>query len=175
MIMLKKLITIPMALWLSMVFLGSLPYKFTGHPDTQHIFGTIGDWIGTFLGSTIGSGFSAYAAYVIWALELLASLMILSWIILWGIQAAWFLKQKNGNALIALGWLLTAGIMAGAVFFHVVSPLWIEVLHEGESDGGSLFRAAVSVLLIWIAFFFMYKDYLQNSIIARLPIIGRLI
>jgi len=39
--MLKKLITLPMAAWLAMVFLGSLPYKFTNHPDTQHIFGTI--------------------------------------------------------------------------------------------------------------------------------------
>ena len=33
------------ALWAAKVFLFSLPYKFSGHPDTQHIFGTIGEWL----------------------------------------------------------------------------------------------------------------------------------
>ena len=32
-------------LWIAKVFLLSLPYKFTLHPDTQHIFGTIGAWM----------------------------------------------------------------------------------------------------------------------------------
>jgi len=173
--MLKKLITIPMALWLSMVFLGSLPYKFTNHPDTQHIFGIIWEWIGTFLGSWIGWAFSNYAGYVIGSLELVASLMVLSWILLWGIQATGFLKNKNGNILIALGWALAAGIMTWAAFFHIVSPLGIEVLHEWESDGGSLFKAAVSVFLIGFALFFMYKKSLSGTFIARLPIIWKII
>lgn len=121
--MFKKLITIPMALWLSLIFLGSLPYKFTNHPDTQHIFGTIGDWIGGFLGSAIGSGFSNYAGYIIGSMELVASVMILSGIILWGIQLAGFLKMKNLDHFIALGGIFASGIMAGAIFFHVVSPL----------------------------------------------------
>jgi len=40
--------------------------------------------------------------------------------------------------------------MAGAVFFHLFSPLGIEVLHEGESDGGSLFMAAASILVLGV-------------------------
>jgi len=81
----------------------------------------------------------------------------------------------NVNQFIALWGLLASGVMAGAIFFHVFSPLGIEVLHQGESDGGSLFKAAVSVFIIGLILFVIYKDYLQNSIIARLPIIGRFI
>ncbi len=40
--------------------------------------------------------------------------------------------------------------MTGAAFFHLVTPLGIEVLHEGKSDGGSLFYAAVSILILGI-------------------------
>ena len=43
--------------------------------------------------------------------------------------------------------------MAGAVFFHLFTPLGIEVLHEGQSDGGSLFYAAVSILVLGIVLF----------------------
>ena len=45
--------------------------------------------------------------------------------------------------------------MAGAVFFHLVTPLGIVVLHEGKSDGGSLFYAALSILVMGIVMFFI--------------------
>jgi len=35
------------------VFLPSLPFKFSGAPETEHIFGTIGLWLSGFLGSGI--------------------------------------------------------------------------------------------------------------------------
>jgi len=38
--------------------------------------------------------------------------------------------------------------MAGAVFFHLFTPLGIEV----NGDGGSLFRAAVSILILGLIF-----------------------
>ena len=44
--------------------------------------------------------------------------------------------------------MLSAGVMAGAMFFHLVTPLGIEVLHNGVSDGGSLFYAAVSIFVL---------------------------
>lgn len=158
-----------------MVFLGSLPYKFSNHPDTQHIFWTIGDWIGWFFGNAIGSGFSAYAGYIIGGFELIASLLIIIPILLWGVQLLGALKSKNLNFLIPIGWILAAGIMSWAVFFHLVSPLGIEVIHEGESDGGSLFRAAVSVLFIGLTLAFMYKSELKNTFIAQLPVIKKFI
>ena len=43
---------------------------------------------------------------------------------------------------------MAAILMSGAVFFHLFTPLGIEVLHEGKSDGGSLFYAAVSILVL---------------------------
>jgi len=52
-----------------------------------------------------------------------------------------------------IGGLLASAVMAGAVFFHLFTPLGIEVLHNGESDGGSLFRAAVSILILGIVLF----------------------
>jgi hypothetical protein len=42
------------------------------------------------------------------------------------------------------GALLALGIMSGAIFFHVVSPLGIDPYH----DGGKLFKEACSV---WLA------------------------
>lgn len=136
-------------LWICYIFLGSLPYKFTLHPDTQHIFGTIGSWLGTFLGDTVGNLFSSVGSYVVGGFELLTSLILLTPIVLW-------VKNRSSAMLFEplrrrwhqIGGLMAAMVMSGAVFFHLFSPLGIEVLHQGQSDGGSLFKAAVSVLIL---------------------------
>ena len=52
------------------VFLPSIPFKFSGAPETQHIFGTIGKWLSGFLGAGIGGTFAAIGAYVIGSLQL---------------------------------------------------------------------------------------------------------
>ena len=58
------------------------------------------------------------------------------------------MTETPSRALIhALGGLLSAGVMAGAMFFHLITPLGVEVLHNGQSDGGSLFYAAVSIFI----------------------------
>ena len=141
-------------LWMCYVFLGSLPYKFTGHPDTQHIFGTIGGWLGGFLGEGIGAAFRDVGPFLVGGFELLTSLVLLA------PAALWLVAKARGNPfgdtrrrLHALGGLMAAAVMAGAVFFHLFTPLGIEVLHEGESDGGSLFYAAVSILVLGIVLF----------------------
>ena len=66
------------ALWAAKVFLFSIPYKFSAHPDTQHIFGTIGEWLKDFLGNTAGDSFTNYGAYVIGSAELITSLVLLA-------------------------------------------------------------------------------------------------
>jgi len=140
--------------WICYVFLSSLPFKFTQHADTQHIFGTIGNWLGTFLGTGFGSLFSQFGAFVVGGFELLTSVVLLTPILLWLKSLA--TKQAFGKARIRchqIGGLMAFMVMAGAVFFHLVSPLGIEVLHEGESDGGSLFKAAVSILILGIVLF----------------------
>jgi hypothetical protein len=141
-------------LWAAKVFLSSLPYKFSGHPDTQHIFGTIGEWLKGFIGETAGGFFSEYGAIVIGSTELLASVILLSPFVFWILQKLNIAADRPYRAVAhALGGLMAAGIMAGAVFFHLVSPLGVEVLHQGKSDGGSLFYAALSILVLGLILF----------------------
>ena len=145
-----------MALWACKVFLSSLPYKFTNHPDTQHIFGTIGMWISDTFGAGLGNLFSNYGAYAVGGFELLTSLVLLLPIFIWLLAK----MGASGNSGVRakfhrLGGAMAAMVMAGAVFFHLFTPLGIEVLHEGKSDGGSLFYAAVSILVCGIIMFFI--------------------
>jgi hypothetical protein len=142
------------ALWASKVFLLSIPYKFSGHPDTQHIFGTIGEWLRGFIGDAAGGFFSEYGAVVIGSAELVASVILLSPVVFWILNKMNLAADRPYRAVAhALGGLMAAGIMAGAVFFHLVSPLGVEVLHEGKSDGGSLFYAALSILVLGLLLF----------------------
>jgi len=142
-------------IWICYIFLGSLPYKFSNHPDTQHIFSTIGQWLGGFAGNGIGELFSSFGAYAVGSAELLVSLLLLSPLIYW-------IRNRSQDGAIAntvratrhaIGGLLASMVMSGAVFFHLFTPLGIEVLHNGVSDGGSLFRAAVSILVLGVVLF----------------------
>jgi len=150
------------ALWACYIFLGSLPYKFSKHPDTQHIFGTIGDWLGGFLGSTIGNLFTEFGAYVVGGFELITSLILLLPALLWLVSKAKGTQFGNQRRKWhAIGGLMASAVMAGAVFFHLFTPLGIEVLHNGQSDGGSLFKAAVSILVLGVVLFLInrFKPY----------------
>lgn len=141
-------------LWVAKVFLASLPYKFTNHPDTQHIFGTIGKWMQGVLGDSVGIGFSQYGAIGVGVAELLVTLLLLSPALLFVLKKMNVVANPPSRALIhAFGGLAASGIMAGAVFFHLFTPLGIEVIHEGKSDGGSLFYAAVSILVLGLVMF----------------------
>ena len=144
--------------WMCFVFLGSLPYKFTQHPDTQHIFNTIGGWLKGFLGESVGELFSQFGPYVVGSFEALTSLVLLLPILLWLI--AKLRRTPFGNTRRRFhqwGGLLASAVMAGAVFFHLFSPLGIEVLHQGKSDGGSLFYSALSILILGFVLFFINK------------------
>ena len=144
------------AAWMCFIFLGSLPYKFTGHPDTQHIFGTIGGWLKGFLGDGIGNLFTNFGAYGVGSFELLTSIVLLLPIAIWLIRL--IKKQTMGNTrrkFHRIGGLMATMVMLGAMFFHIFSPLGIAVLHEGESDGGSLFYAATSIAILGIVMFFI--------------------
>ena len=141
-------------IWTCYVFLGSLPYKFTNHPDTQHIFGTIGEWMGGVLGQGPGNLFSTYGAYAVGSVELVTSLVLLAPAVVWLLGMIGLTKSEGIRArLHSIGGLLASVVMLGAVFFHLFTPLGVEVLHEGKSDGGSLFYAAVSILVLGIVLF----------------------
>ena len=139
-------------LWIVFVFLGSLRFKFSLAPETQHIFGTVGAWLGSFLGDGIGSAFAAFGSYVVGSVELLTSLVLLTPAIAWVVRVATKGEIGHGRAFWhAIGGIMASGVMAGAVFFHLFTPLGINV----QGDGGSLFRTAVSVLVLGIVLFAM--------------------
>ena len=136
-------------LWICKVFLSSLPYKFTSHPDTQHIFGTIGGWMEGILSEGIGRWFTEYGAYAVGSAELLVSLLLLLPAVFFVLSKMNILRSAPSRALLhSIGGLASSMVMIGAVFFHLATPLGIEVLHNGKSDNGSLFYAAVSILVL---------------------------
>ncbi len=141
--------------WICYVFLASLPYKFTLHPDTQHIFGTIGEWMKGVLGDGVGTTFANYGSYGVGAVELVTSIILLLPALIWIASKLGMASAPDRPKFHQIGGLMASAVMAGAVFFHLFTPLGIEVLHQGESDGGSLFYAAVSILILGVVLFFL--------------------
>ena len=87
-------------LWTAKVFLSSLPYKFTGHPDTQHIFGTIGSWMKGILGEGVGNGFIQYGAYAVGTVELVTTIILLSPAVFWALKKANVMPSTPSQHLI---------------------------------------------------------------------------
>ncbi len=148
--MIRALISWAIVAWICFIFLQSLPYKFSRHPDTQHIFGTIGDWMSGFV-PALGNLFSAYGSYVVGAFELITCIVLLVPALIMLVRRA---SGKTWRGIRprwhVIGGLMASAVMVGAVFFHLFTPLGIEVLHQGKPDGGSLFKAAVSILLLGV-------------------------
>ncbi len=144
--------------WTCNVFLSSIPYKFSNHPDTQHIFGTIGDWMGEVFALWLGAFFTRFGPYLVGSFEILTSVVLL-------VPALYWILDRLGRVDSAgmrrkchqLGGLMASAVMAGAVFFHLFTPLGVEVLHEGKSDGGSLFYAAVSIMVLGLVLFLLNR------------------
>ncbi len=129
----KKTIPYILTFYIAFVFIQSLFFKFTGSPETDLCFQTLDQW---FYGLT---GFEnvflvpgIFNAYVIGSAELVASVLLL---------AGLFTSYK---ILSPIGALLSLGVISGAIFFHLFTPLGIEV----QGDGGTLFFMALG---IWVA------------------------
>ncbi len=131
------------AVLIALILGGSLPFKFTGDPMPTHIFNVVGEFLGL-------DFFKAYGAVIIGIAELASSILVLI------------------PATRAYGGLLTAGTMAGAIFFHLFSPLGVTVhyVRDGvEMSDGSLFYTAIIALLCGL-----YLAYRGKN---TLPIIGQ--
>jgi hypothetical protein len=154
-----------MALWVCRVFLLSLFYKFTGHPDTQHIFGTVGAWVSGILGSAIGDLFTRIGPIGVGIFELLTSILLLLPALLWVLAKAGIGDSTDQRAKFhRIGGAMAAMVMVGAVFFHLFTPLGIEVLHQGKSDGGSLFYTAVSIVVCGVIMFVINTLKFEHSL-----------
>lgn len=77
------------------------------------------------------SGFAAYGGYTIGSIELVAAILIL--------------RRKTQ----IFGAALAFGVISGAIFFHLFTPLGVSVIinEAGDRDGGQLFAMAI---LVWV-------------------------
>lgn len=119
-----------MAVFMAVIFLDSLRYKFTDHPKTQEIFGRLDGWAGTIGAPGLFGHTGLFSQYVIGTIELLAATLLLV-----GLLPRFKHLQAGG----ALAGLL---VMSGAVSFHLFTPLGI----DPNNDGGGLFAAACTNL-----------------------------
>jgi hypothetical protein len=138
--MIRTYAPVALTLYIGFVFVQSLFFKFTNSPETQYIFGTLDKWAGGFgLGGAFAPNGIA-SQYVVGTAELVASTMLLAalfpalrWLQPWG-------------ALLALG------VISGAIFFHLFTPLGVSVRNaDGSYDGGLLFALACGVWLSAVA------------------------
>ena len=113
----KKVLPWILAVIPALIFLQSLPFKFTGAVETQHIFGTIGAWFDTLGLAPIGNFFATPGPYVIGSVEGIAAVLLLI------------------PATRHYGGLLGTAMLAGAIFFHVATPLGIAVRFPGTQAG----------------------------------------
>ncbi|MCG9784327.1 hypothetical protein L1D52_18405 [Vibrio brasiliensis] len=119
--------------FIAFVFIQSLFFKFSGSYETEHIFGTLGEWSGI-------SWFGVYGGYLIGFAELIASILLFT--------------RFHG-----VGAAMSAGIMTGAILFHLFTPLGVvmpEFNAMGEvigNDGGLLFGMAC---IVWSCGLFLF-------------------
>jgi hypothetical protein len=141
--MLKQYITSKnlFSLFIMFVFIQSLFFKFSGSYETQYIFGALGDWSGL-------AWFGTYGGYIIGTAELIASILLVT-------------------RLHALGALMAAGIISGAIFFHLATPLGVvqpAFNAAGDvigNDSGTLF---IMACLVWVsAVMLVMKDLKDPS------------
>lgn len=141
-----------LSIFISFIFIQSTFFKFSGAPETVHIFTTLETWASSTFG--IDGLFLApgiFNAYVIGSAELAASALLL---------AGLFTPMKILNPL---GALMAMGVISGAIFFHLFTPLGIDV----QGDGGALFGMAVGIWIASAILVLKNKDKLLGLISSR--------
>jgi uncharacterized membrane protein YphA (DoxX/SURF4 family) len=130
-----------MAVFMAVIFLDSLFFKFTDDPKTIQIFTIrLDGWAASLNLPGLFGHTGLFSQYVIGSIELLASALLLV-----GLHP----RFKHLQAAGALAGLL---VMMGAVSFHLFTPLGIDPNH----DGAGLFIAACTNLVfavLLLAFF----------------------
>lgn len=135
------------------VFLDSLRFKFTDHPNTQEIFGRLDGWAGSLGLPGLFGHTGLFSQYVIGSAELAASTLLLIGLV------------PRFVRLNALGAAIGLAVMTGAVSFHLFTPLGI----DPNNDGGGLFAAACT---IWVTSIVLLAIR-RNEILALLRDLGR--
>ncbi|WP_294138479.1 hypothetical protein [Sphingomonas sp.] len=151
---------IALVLFISFVFVQSLFFKFTDSPETQYIFGTLNEWAGGLGLPGVFAPNGIASQYVVGTAELIASGVLLTSL------------SSRFRIIRPLGALLALGVISGAIFFHLFTPLGVSVLNtDGTRDGGLLFGMACGVwasaaALLWIDRD-LIRSFLQGSAAQR--------
>jgi len=138
-----------MAIFMSVIFLDSLRFKFTNHPNTQEIFGSLNEWAASFGAESLFTQTGLFSQYVIGTAELIAAICLLLGIMV---------KFRH---LQAIGAAIGVAVMMGAVSFHLFTPLGI----DPNNDGAGLFMAACANLVFGLVLliYFRRKDAIETS------------
>lgn len=152
--MLRRIAPIALTLYIAFVFIQSLFFKFTDSPETQYIFGTLEVW-GTSLGwPGLFAHDGIFSQYVVGTGELIASVLLLA-----GLRVP---------VLRALGALMALGVISGAIFFHIFTPLGVSVLNaDGTHDGGELFALACGVWVAASLLLWMSRDVIGRLLVRK--------
>lgn len=128
-----------LTLYVAFVFVQSLFFKFTNSPETIYIFqGKLDPWAATLGFPGVFAPGGIFSAKVVGTFELIASALLLA-------GAA----MPARRIVQAAGALMGLGVISGAIFFHLFTPLGVAVVNtDGSSDGGQLFALACGV---WVA------------------------
>jgi hypothetical protein len=135
-------------LFVAFVFIQSLFFKFSGSPETVYIFqGKLDPWAASLGFPGVFAPGGIFSAKVVGSFELLASTLLL-------VGAA----LSRQRAVQVLGAALGLGVISGAIFFHLFTPLGIAVVNtDGSSDGGELFTLACGVWLCCAALLWLRR------------------
>ncbi len=132
--MLKWFAWLP-ALYAAQIMLWYEQFKLTGAEGSVMLFNTLADWLWI-------SGYEQPFRLTVAIAELIASVLLIN----------------TGSRM--CGALLTLGIMSGAIFFHVVSPLGI----DPYNDGGQLFMEACWTWLSAAVILLIYRRELLTLV-----------
>ena len=146
-----------LTVFIAFVFIQSLFFKFTDSPETQYIFGTLDGWAGGLGFPGLFAPHGIFSQYVVGTAELIASCTLLAGAI------------AKKPVLQCAAALLSMGVISGAIFFHLFTPLGVQVLNaDGTLDGGELFALACGVWVSSAVIVFLLHTHLLNWLQARL-------
>jgi len=135
-----RLLTWPAALWIAYELLWYEQFKLMGNEGSVMLFTILSDWLGT------PGGEKPFRLFVA-SMEIMASILVV-------------IPRTR-----AFGGLFAAGVMGGAIFFHVVSPLGIDPYH----DGAKLFKEACFTCLMGLFIAAVHRRELRALAARILP------
>lgn len=138
-----------LTIFVAFVFVQSLFFKFANAPETIYIFeAKLDPWAASLGFSGLFAPGGIFSAKVVGSVELVAAILLLVGAVISG--------QRR---LQVLGAALGLGVISGAIFFHLFTPLGVAVQNtDGSSDGGQLFGMACGVWLSCAALLWLRRE-----------------